>query len=416
MYVLAIVAFCVAVGFGVIVPVLPVLARSFGVGNFLVGAVVSGFALMRLVISPACPRLGRWLGERTALGVGILIVAASSVAAGLAQNYLQLLIMRGIGGIGSAMFTVSAMTLLVRSVDADRRGQASALYSSGFLIGGMAGPAVGAIFAAISLRAPFFFYAGTLAVAGVVGLVLLSPPSPVAERRPSPGMALSVAWRDVRYRAALLTVFAQGWQSNGVRSTLVPVLVVETLHKSPTWTAGAFAAASVVQTIAIGPAGHAVDKRGRRPMMIAAGAITGITALLTPFSPSIWVLAGILCVFSLGSALHATAPTAVVGDVVGPRGGQPIAVFSMMGDLGAIIGPLVAGAVADRWNLPAGYVIGAVLLLVGALYSARMPTGEARSSGSSDAESASELDASTAEALTTESMPTISAREQGDLR
>lgn len=380
--VLSVVAFFVAVGFGVIVPVLPVFARSFGVGNFAVGAVVSGFAFMRLVTAPGAPLLGRRLGERTVLGIGMLVVAASSVGAGLARTYVQLLVMRGVGGIGSAMFTVSAMTLLVRAVEPAMRGRASAMYGSGFLIGGMAGPAVGAIFASISLRAPFFFYAVTLAAAGAIGLFLLSAPvapSPDSgDAAPRPTLPLRVALGDVRYRAALLTVFAQGWQSQGVRSTLVPVLVVVSFGLTPTWTAGVFALAAVVQTLAIAPAGHAVDVRGRRPSMVAAGLITGIGALATPFAPNIWVLAVILCVYGLGSALHSTAPTAVVGDVVGPAGGQPIAVFSMMGDVGAILGPLIAGAVSDalspsRWAMPAAFAIGGVLLLAGAIYSTRMP-------------------------------------------
>lgn len=373
MYVLAVIAFFVAVGFGVIVPVLPVVARSFGVSTFAVGAVVSGFAFMRLVTAPACPRIGRVLGERTALGIGMLIVAASSVAAGLSTSYPQLLAMRGIGGIGSAMFSVSATTLLVRSVDNDLRGRASALYSSGFLIGGMAGPAVGAILAAVSLRAPFFFYAVTLVIAGAVGLFLLQPPQAHRAAASHQGMPLRVAWKDVRYRAALLTMFAQGWQSNGVRSTLVPVIVVTTLHRTPTWTAVAFAAAAVVQTVAIGPAGRAVDTRGRRPAMIAAGTITGIAAIATPLAGSIWTLALILCVYAVGSALHSTAPTAVVGDVVGPAGGQPIAIFQMMSDVGAIAGPLAAGAIADRVSVPVAFWLGAALLLAGAAYSTRIP-------------------------------------------
>ncbi len=372
-YVLGIIAFFVAVGFGVIVPVLPVVAKSFGVNTFAVGAVVSGFALMRLVTAPVVPRLGRLLGQRTTLGVGILVVGLSSAAAGLAQTYPRLLVMRGVGGIGSAMFSVSATTLLVGAVGPELRGRASALYSSGFLIGGMAGPAVGAVLAAISLRAPFFFYAVTLVVAGFVGLAMLRPPSADDAGRLGRGMRLRTAWADVRYRAALLTVFAQGWQSNGVRSTLVPVIVVTTLHRTPTWTAIAFAAASVVQTLTIGPAGRAVDTRGRRPAMIAAGVITGVAAFATPLANSIWVLTVVLCVYAVGSALHATAPTAVVGDVVGPAGGQPIAVFSMTGDVGAIIGPLVAGAVADAVSVPAAFAIGAALLLAGAAYSSRMP-------------------------------------------
>ena len=48
-YVLGVIAFFVMVGFGVVVPVLPVYARSFGVDHALVGAVLSAFALMRLV-------------------------------------------------------------------------------------------------------------------------------------------------------------------------------------------------------------------------------------------------------------------------------------------------------------------------------------------------------------------------------
>ncbi|HEU5485611.1 MAG TPA: MFS transporter, partial [Microlunatus sp.] len=94
--VLGLIAFCVAVGFGVLVPVLPVFARGFGVGNTAVGAVISVFALMRLAVSPFCGRLIGWFGERTVLAVGIFIVAASSGLAGAAQSYPQLLALRGV--------------------------------------------------------------------------------------------------------------------------------------------------------------------------------------------------------------------------------------------------------------------------------------------------------------------------------
>lgn len=140
---LGLIAFCVAVGFGVLVPVLPVFARSFGVSKLQVGAVISAFALMRLISSAFCGRLITLFGERVVMAVGIYIVAVSSGVAGVAQSYEQLLILRGIGGIGSAMFTVSAFTLLLTSVDASKRGRAAGFFQGGFLIGGMAGPAVG---------------------------------------------------------------------------------------------------------------------------------------------------------------------------------------------------------------------------------------------------------------------------------
>ncbi|MEL4359104.1 MULTISPECIES: MFS transporter [unclassified Luteococcus] len=371
--VLAAIAFCVAVGFGVMVPVLPVFARSFQVTNLMVGMVISSFAAMRLLMSPACAPLITRFGERTVLGVGMFIVAASSGAAGLATTFWALMAMRALGGIGSAMFTVAAMTLLLRTVEPQLRGRASALYSGGFLIGGMAGPAVGGIFAAISLTAPFFFYAATLGVAGVIGLLLLGKPQQDLDRAEKPAMPLGEAVRDVRYRAACVTNFAQGWQSFGVRSSLVPVLVVEGLHRTPSWTGIAFAIAAVAQTLALGPVGRAVDTIGRRPLMILAGLFTGVAALAMPWSSSIWVLTGILCVYGIGSAAHSTAPTAVVGDVTAGRGGTPIAVFSMMSDLGAIIGPLAAGALADAFGLGLAFGIGGALLLVGAGFSWLMP-------------------------------------------
>ena len=60
----------------------------------------------------------------------------------------------------------------------------------------------------------------------------------------------------------------QGWSSFGVRSALVPVLVVEVLHRSTSWTGIAFTCAAVVQTVAVGPAGRFVDTVGRRPAMM----------------------------------------------------------------------------------------------------------------------------------------------------
>lgn len=362
--VLALVAFLVAVGFGVLIPVLPVFARSFEVSQLAVGAVISAFALARLVTSPFCGRVNQAIGERTALGVGIGIVAASSAAAGLAQNYGQLLFWRGIGGIGSALFSVAAMTLLLAAVDVSQRGRASALYSGGFLIGGMAGPAIGGLLAAISIRAPFFFYAASLVVAGAVGVALLSGRAqrPV-DKTGEATSSLAQAWRQQTYRVACAANFTVGWQSFGARSTLVPLLVVEVLDRPTSWTGVAFAVAAVAQTLALGPAGRLTDTWGRRPVLVAGLLACGISSVLIPFAPDIYWLTAALCVFGVGAAALATAPTAMVGDATRGSGGTPVAVFQMHSDLGSIIGPLAAGALADHFPLPIAFGVGAMLML-----------------------------------------------------
>ena len=106
--VLAAVAFFVAAGFGIVAPAIPLFARSFGVSRTAAGAVVSAFALMRLSSALGVGRLVNRIGERIVLGTGIAIVAVSSALAGFASDYVQLLVLRGAGGIGSAMFSVSA--------------------------------------------------------------------------------------------------------------------------------------------------------------------------------------------------------------------------------------------------------------------------------------------------------------------
>jgi MFS family permease len=373
--VLGIIAFFVMVGFGVVIPVLPVFVRSFHVGYAEVGAVVSAFALMRLVASPFCGKLIDWIGERTILAVGIGIVAVSSAMVGFAHSYLEVLLLRGAGGIGSAMFSISAMTLLLGTTAPSMRGRAVGFYQGGFLIGGMAGPALGGLLAVISLRAPFFFYAATLVVAGAVGLAFLRPVS--KQQKPAatavPTIPFRVVIRDPRFRAACLANFASGWASLGVRSALIPILVVEVLHRAELWTGIAFAIAAVAQTLALGPAGKFVDTVGRRPAIVGAYALGAVVLMAMPFVGDIWTLTALLCVYGVAAAFMGTAPAAAVGDAAGARSGQPVAVFSAFSDLGAVVGPLAAGALVDAVSFPVAFASAVVLMLAASLYALRMP-------------------------------------------
>jgi len=376
--VLGVIAFFVMVGFGVVVPVLPVYAASFGVGYVAVGAVLSAFALMRLVASPFVGRMIDVAGERVVLSVGIGIVAVSSGLAGLAHDYVQLLVLRGVGGIGSAMFTISAMTLLLASTTPERRARSIGFYQGGFLVGGMAGPALGGLLATVSLTAPFFFYAGTLAVAGLVGILLLSPPRRVDGGRASAvelARPLADVLRDVRFRAACVASFAQGWSSLGVRSALVPVLVVEVLLQPTSWTGVLFAVAAVAQTLALAPASRFVDTVGRRPAVIGSFAVAAVSLALVPLAPGLVSLGALLAVYGVATAFMGTAPAALVGDAAGARGGRPVAIFSMCSDVGAIAGPLVAGLLVDVASFEVAFGTAAALLAVSALVAVRLPRG-----------------------------------------
>jgi MFS family permease len=418
--VLAAVAVAVAIGFGVVAPAIPEFARSFGVGKFAAGAVISAFALMRFVSALGGGRLVDSFGERIILAIGIGIVAVSTGLAGLSQSYTQLLVLRGIGGVGSAMFTVSATALLFRVVDAGNRGRASGLFQAGFLLGGLLGPLVGGFLTDYSLRLPFYVYAVSLIAAGSIGFWFLrstherdesgreerpvSAPVPAmagddrlpedstAERAvdggdggdPDPGAestSLREAWSHPAYRSAVAVNFANGWAFFGVRISLIPLFVTEEMGQRAIWTGVGFLCASVSQAAFLLSAGRFVDRRGRRPAMIGGCALAAAAFAAVAASDALVVFLLAMTATGVGAAFVGTAPGAVVGDVMHGRGGRVVAVFQMSSDAGAILGPLAAGFLADQVSFGAAFALGSVVLLLALVMSLRMPETLVRAGG-----------------------------------
>ena len=359
--VLTAVAFSVALGFGIVAPAIPLFARAFGVSNFAAGAVISVFALVRFASAPMAGRFVNRFGERLVLATGIGIVGVSSLLAGFSGSYTQLIVLRGIGGFGSAMFTVASFALLLRVVAADQRGRAAGTYQTGFLLGAIAGPAFGGPLTAWSLRAPFFVYATTLLVAGTVATLFLARTA-LHEHEVIAGTAdhapttLTTALRSPAYRAAVANNFAVGWAIFGVRSSLIPLFVVEGLRLGPSWTGAGLVLSAVVQALVLVPAGRLVDTRGRRPFLRAGAALSlaaGVAMAVAGGAPLF--LAG-MALYGMGSALLGVSSAAVVGDVIGGRGGTPVASFQMASDAGAFLGPLVAGALADAASFEVAFL------------------------------------------------------------
>ncbi len=372
---LATVAFFVAVGFGIVAPAIPLFARSFGVDRFASAAVISAFALLRFTSALGVGRLVNRLGARVILGVGIAVVAGSSALAGLAQNYVELILLRGAGGVGSAMFSVSAISLLLGVTTSAQRGRAVGSFSGGFLLGGISGPALGGLITEWSLRAPFFIYAGTLIAAGGSGLLLLPRHirKAATDEAPPPTLSIAAALRLPAFRAAAFSNLADNWASLGVRSAIVPLFVVEALHRSPLVTGIGFTVFTVANGGALVVAGRAADRTGRRPVLIAGclGSAIGCAVLILPSSLAVFMIA--MVVFGFGSGLLDVAPGAMLGDVVGSRGGTVIAAYQMAGDAGSLVGPLAAGALADSAGFEAAFASTALVLVAAAIVAAQAP-------------------------------------------
>lgn len=332
-----------ALGYGVVSPVLPAFARTFGVSMSSVTLAITMFSVMRLCCAPPSGLLVQRFGERPVYLAGLIVGAVATGACAYVHSFWELLVFRAIGGIGSTMFFISALGLMIRISPVDARGRVAGLFASSFLVGLVAGPLMGSLTAGLGLRAPFVIYgAVTLVTAVVVSYSLrrstLSAPAEQLEAE----VTLRTALRHRAYRSALVSNFATGL-----------VLAV-------------FAAGNVAVVL---PSGYLSDRIGRRLLLIggllASGVATigmGTSSSLTPFL----VAAGFA---GATSGVFASPQQAAIADILGngARAGTAVAAFQMVADLGAIVGAIAVGHIAEHVGFGWGFAVSGLILIAAAV-------------------------------------------------
>jgi MFS family permease len=362
--------FVIAAGFGLVAPALPTFARSFDVSVTAASVVVSAFAVARLIFAPASGRLVTMLGERRVYLTGITIVAVSTGVCAFAANYWQLLLFRSLGGIGSTMFTVSAIALLIRLTPTPLRGRASGLWGTGFLTGSVAGPLLGGGLLTISLRAPFLVYAALLLLAVLIVWWFLRH-STLAAKADAETSTFTVreALRNRAYVAALGSSFANGWAVFGVRVSLVPLFVEEVLRRDGAFAGTALAVFAVGNVLMLLISGRMADSWGRKPTVLLGLVIAAGGTIWVGFTADVPTFLIATVVAGLGAGLLSPPLQATVADVIGSRGrgGPVLATFQMTADIGAVLGPIVAGLLADSLSYGAAFAVTGSLCAVAAL-------------------------------------------------
>lgn len=361
-------AFLIALGYGLIAPLLPQFVVSFDVSMAAAGMVVSIFSASRLVFAPSAGSLVDGFGSRWVYLGGLLTVAVTTGLVAISQEYWHIVVFRALAGIGSTMFTVSAMGLIVRLSPPSIRGKCSATYATAFLLGSVIGPLLGASLSFLGFRWPFVIYGLGVALAAVVVWILMPA---IEEDDPNATklqpMKLNEAWHDTAFRAVLTSNFAQGWINMGVRVSVLPLFAATVFHNGAAASGFALAVFAFGNAVVLQFSGKWADTYGRRPLILIGLIGTGVFVGLLGLADSVLVLLVVSALAGASSGLINPAQTAAIGDVVGNQrsGGQVLSTFQMAGDFGQILGPIVVGGLADYFGFAKAFAVCGLVAAMG---------------------------------------------------
>ncbi|MEX2446206.1 MAG: MFS transporter, partial [Dehalococcoidia bacterium] len=351
------------IGFGLITPVLPSFARSFGLGAADIGLVIGIYGFARFIANVPAGQLSERLGRRPVLIAGTAITSVASLLMATSGNLPQLLAYRLLAGLGAATVLTGGQIMAGDLSTSENRGRMMSTYQGFFLFGVGVGPAPGGMLAdAFGLRAPFVAYAIFSALACVVAFLV------IRETRPErPPMPVSVAGEPVkpppppeRIRATLLSrpfllVGAVGFASFFARTggifTVVPLLGRESIGLSASHIGYAMTLITLLNLATVYPSGLLNDRFGRKVVIAPAEILSGVALVMFAFSGSLvpFFLSAALWGFSAG--LAGPAPAAYVADLASTEvRGRAFGYFRTVADAGYIVGPLLLGVLLDRFG------------------------------------------------------------------
>lgn len=365
-------------GFGLVTPVLPAFARSFGLDAASVGLVISIYGLARFFANVPAGHLAERSGRRPVLIVGTVITSVASALIATADSLPLLLFYRLLTGLGAATVLTGGQIMVGDIATPERRGRMMSTYQGFFLVGVGLGPTPGGILAdAFGVRAPFIAYAVFSALACVVALFFIretrpalaatartaaGAPHEAASTPAAPAQPLRATLLGAPFLLISIVSFATFFARTGAMFTVVPLLAREHIGLSASQLGLSLTAVSALGIVMLYPSGVLSDRFGRKrliapAMLVEATALAGFAV-----SGSYVAFLASALLWGFGSGISGPAPAAYVADLAPAEVRGPMyGIFRSVSDAGYIVGPLLLGSLIDH----AGYA--PPLLLTAAL-------------------------------------------------
>jgi MFS family permease len=349
------------VGFGIVLPILPLYAKRFHTTSFQATLLVAVFSAASLVCSPLWGRVSDRFGRKPVLLVSLAGTAAGSLITGLAGGLALLLVGRIVDGASGASVSVAQAAAADLSGPGDR-ARLFGLLGAAFGVGFVAGPALGSLAALGGPRLPFFLAAGIATVNTVVAARRLPETHGSRPRPRRSGLAA------VRAVAPMLVVtFLALVAFSGFEATFA-LFGARHLGLGIASTAAVF---TVVGAVIVAVQGGVVFRVVRvlgETTTLLAGLLANAGGLVLLSTARSWAVAvPALAALTVGQGLVQTTMVAIVAGRADPGWrGSVLGVQQSAGGLARVVGPLVGGALLGMTASGLPYVVGAVVCLLAA--------------------------------------------------
>jgi MFS family permease len=369
-------------GFGAVVAVLALYARSFGVGQSAIGLAIAIYGLARFLVAVPAGRLADAAGRRAVLVLGGLLSGAGNLLCAYATAYPLFVAGRFVAGAGAACVLIGGQIALADITTPANRGRLMAIYQGVFLFAVGVGPVPGGLLAErLGLEVPFLVYA----LAGALGAALAWLHIPEtrgvggaaaagASVVPAPfGAQLLVLTGRLGFVLVSLISFMSAVARTGALFNVIPVLARDRLALSAEQIGVGLALASLAGLVVIYPSGILVDRIGRKAVIVPGTLLSGGAMVMFLLAPShAWFLAACVA-WSLASGVAGAAPAAYAADVAPPgMNAAAMSAYRMLADVGYVVGPLALGLVTDVFGADAALATSAVLLVAAAALFGRL--------------------------------------------
>ncbi len=377
-----------AIGKGMIMPVIPLFARSFGAGVGTAGAMVGMLPLGAILANIPAGFLVERIGRRNAILIGIAAEALFIALAATSRSIPLLAVTLMGAGAAHSLTHIARLSLFRQIVPQTHRGRAIALLGGEFRLGGSVGPVFGGFIASVlGFRASFIADASVLVVAFIATLVWLpasvgapaasesaagrretlagegrsdatvSPPNGLA----IPGLAASIlagirsSLHIVRTRwkvfaTACLAIFMLSLMRIG-RQSIFP-LWGDAIGIDVAQIGLIFGIMNGVEIALFYPAGMIMDRFGRKATAVPCMIIFGAALFFLPFAGSFAAFAVVAIAAGLGNGIGAGINMTLSTDFAPrERAGEFIAIWRTLSDSGSVAGPAIVGLVAASFGL-----------------------------------------------------------------